>query len=51
MRDDRWLASLVRDDVSSIMFSLPEFHELVMRNGIAPIAAHRALMLPGDTVR
>ena len=30
-------------------FSLREFHERVMRNGIAPIAAHRALMLPRDS--
>ena len=32
-------------------FTLREFHERVMRNGIAPIAAHRALMLPGDRMR
>ena len=25
------------------------FHERVMSNGIAPVAAHRELMLPGDT--
>ena len=30
-------------------FSLREFHEQVMRNGIAPIWAHRELLLPGDT--
>ena len=30
-------------------FNLREFHELVMTNGIAPIRAHRLLMLPGDT--
>ncbi|MBV6522582.1 MAG: hypothetical protein MNPFHGCM_02730 [Gemmatimonadaceae bacterium] len=29
-------------------FSLKEFHERVMKNGIAPWWAHRALMLPGD---
>lgn len=29
-------------------FSLREFHERVMRNGIAPWWAHRYLMLPGD---
>ena len=30
-------------------FNLREFHERVMSNGIAPIRAHRLLMLPGDT--
>lgn len=30
-------------------FSLREFHERVMSNGIAPIWAHRQLLLPGDT--
>lgn len=30
-------------------FSLRAFHERFMTNGIAPIAAHRQLMLPGDT--
>ena len=30
-------------------FSLRAFHERVMSNGIAPILAHRMLMLPGDT--
>ena len=29
-------------------FSLREFHERVMKNGIAPWWAHRYLMLPGD---
>ena len=29
-------------------FNLREFHERVMSNGIAPIRAHRLLMLPGD---
>lgn len=29
-------------------FNLREFHEQVMRNGIAPIWAHRQLLLPGD---
>lgn len=29
-------------------FSLREFHERVMSNGIAPIWAHRQLLLPGD---
>lgn len=32
-------------------FSLKAFHERVMKNGIAPIWAHRQLMLPGDTSR
>ena len=32
-------------------FSLREFHERVMKNGIAPIWAHRQLLLPGDTSR
>jgi uncharacterized protein (DUF885 family) len=30
-------------------FSLREFHERVMTNGIAPIWAHRQLLLPGDS--
>jgi uncharacterized protein (DUF885 family) len=30
-------------------FNLREFHERVMTNGIAPIWAHRQLLLPGDT--
>ena len=30
-------------------FSLRDFHERVMMNGIAPIWAHRQLLLPGDT--
>ena len=30
-------------------FNLREFHERFMSNGIAPIRAHRMLMLPGDT--
>ncbi|HUQ80838.1 MAG TPA: DUF885 domain-containing protein [Gemmatimonadaceae bacterium] len=30
-------------------FSLREFHERIMRDGIAPIWAHRQLLLPGDT--
>jgi hypothetical protein len=29
-------------------FSLKAFHERVMTNGIAPVWAHRALLLPGD---
>lgn len=30
-------------------FNLRDFHERFMSNGIAPIRAHRLLMLPGDT--
>lgn len=30
-------------------FNLREFHERVMRNGIAPIWVHRQLLLPGDS--
>ena len=30
-------------------FDLADFHEKVMRNGIAPWWAHRQLLLPGDT--
>ena len=30
-------------------FDLRQFHEQVMRNGIAPLWAHRQLLLPGDT--
>ena len=30
-------------------FTLREFHERIMTNGIAPIWAHRQLLLPGDT--
>jgi uncharacterized protein (DUF885 family) len=30
-------------------FNLRAFHERVMSNGIAPIRAHRMLMLPRDT--
>jgi uncharacterized protein (DUF885 family) len=30
-------------------FSLRAFHERILRNGIAPIWAHRQLLLPGDT--
>ena len=32
-------------------FNLREFHARVMKNGIAPIWAHRQLLLPGDTSR
>jgi uncharacterized protein (DUF885 family) len=30
-------------------FNLRAFHERILKNGIAPIWAHRQLMLPGDT--
>ncbi|MBY0489683.1 MAG: DUF885 domain-containing protein [Gemmatimonadaceae bacterium] len=30
-------------------FSLKRFHERVLQNGIAPVAVHRQLLLPGDT--
>jgi uncharacterized protein (DUF885 family) len=30
-------------------FNLRDFHERFMTNGIAPIRAHRQLLLPGDT--
>jgi uncharacterized protein (DUF885 family) len=42
----------LRADVQAKMgtqFNLREFHERVMSNGIAPIRAHRMLMLPGDS--
>ncbi len=42
----------LRDDYAARMgskFNLREFHERVMTNGIAPIWAHRQLLLPGDT--
>jgi len=32
-------------------FNLRDFHERVMKNGIAPIWAHRQLLLPGDSSR
>jgi uncharacterized protein (DUF885 family) len=41
----------LRDDYRAKMgaeFNLRAFHERVMSNGIAPIRAHRMLMLPGD---
>ncbi len=44
----------LRDDVRAARgeaFSLREFHEQVMTNGIAPLWAHRQLLLPGDTGR
>ena len=42
----------LREDYAAKMgaeFDLREFHERVMSNGIAPIWAHRQLMLPGNT--
>jgi hypothetical protein len=41
----------LREDMMAKMgtqFDLREFHERIMSNGIAPIRAHRMLMLPGD---
>jgi uncharacterized protein (DUF885 family) len=42
----------LRDDYAASMgpaFTLRAFHERIMSNGIAPIWAHRQLLLPGDT--
>jgi uncharacterized protein (DUF885 family) len=42
----------LRDDYQKKLgpkFNLREFHERFMTDGIAPIAAHRQLLLPGDT--
>jgi hypothetical protein len=42
----------LRDDYRAkqgARFNLRDFHERIMRNGIAPIWAHRQLLLPGDT--
>jgi uncharacterized protein (DUF885 family) len=42
----------LRADYAAAMgakFNLREFHERVMTDGIAPIWAHRQLLLPGDT--
>ena len=42
----------LRRDVQAKMgtsFNLRAFHERILTNGIAPIWAHRQLMLPGDT--
>ena len=42
----------LRDDTRRAQganFDLRAFHERVMRNGIAPVWAHRQLILPGDT--
>ena len=46
------LKKLPREDYKRKLgaaFNLREFHERFMTNGIAPIWAHRQLMLPGDT--
>ena len=49
----RGLLTLRRDFAASqgTRFSLRDFHERIMTNGIAPIWAHRQLLLPGDTSR
>ncbi len=42
----------LRADYAAVLgpkFNLRDFHERFMTNGIAPIWAHRQLMLPGDT--
>jgi len=42
----------LREDYAAKMgaeFDMKEFHERIMSQGIAPIWAHRQLMLPGDT--
>lgn len=44
----------LREDVAraeGAAFDLKAFHQRVMRNGIAPLWAHRRLLLPGDTAR
>jgi uncharacterized protein (DUF885 family) len=44
----------LREDVARAegqSFDLKAFHQRVMRNGIAPLWAHRRLLLPGDTSR
>ncbi|HYV98445.1 MAG TPA: DUF885 domain-containing protein [Gemmatimonadaceae bacterium] len=47
------LLKLRRDYAAKLgaQFSLRDFHERIMTNGIAPIWAHRYLLLPGDTGR
>jgi hypothetical protein len=47
----RGLLTLRRDLRAKLgsAFNLRTFHETFMKNGIAPIWAHRQLMLPGDT--
>ena len=42
----------LRDDYKASVgadFRLRDFHERIMLNGIAPIWAHRQLLLPGDS--
>ena len=47
----RGILTLRRDYAAKLgsSFNLRAFHERFMTNGIAPIWAHRQLMLPGDT--
>ena len=47
----RGLLTLRRDVAAQqgASFNLRTFHERFMTNGIAPLKAHRALFLPGDT--
>ena len=49
----RGLLTLRRDYKAKLgaAFNLRAFHERIMTNGIAPIWAHRQLLLPGDTAR
>lgn len=49
----RGLLTLRRDYKTKLgsAFDLRAFHERIMTNGIAPIWAHRQLLLPGDTSR
>jgi len=49
----RGLLTLRRDYKAKLgsAFNLRAFHERIMTNGIAPIWAHRQLLLPGDTSR
>ena len=49
----RWPSSscaLTTRRSSGAKFTLRDFHERFMTNGIAPIWAHRQLLLPGDTL-
>ena len=39
----------LKEIVLGAKFNLREFHERFMTDGIAPIPAHRQLLLPGDT--
>jgi hypothetical protein len=49
----RGLLTLRRDvqAAQGAAFNLRDFHERIMKNGIAPVWAHRQLLLPGDTAR